>query len=417
MSRPVKVLHIFARMNCGGAERRTLDLMRAVNPGEVRMDFCALSGLPGVLDHEIRALGGEVHRLPLKQAGFARAFRRLLVREGYDVVHSHVHYPSGWILRLAYQAGVKRRIVHFRSDSDGRTESWTRRIVRWGLQRLIDRYATDIVAVSRSAMEKAWTPRRRNDPRCRVIYNGLDLSRFPDPTDVGRAWATREKLGILPESPLCIHVGSVRPPKNHERLLRIFKAVEERTPGAMVMLVGDTLDRTAWLAERLCSLGLCPSVRVLGRRDDVPDLLAAADVMIFPSLWEGLPGAVLESLAAGTPVVASDLPSVREIAEYLPGLRPIALAEPDRHWAKLIAETAHPTAAQRSAMRRAFADSPFTIEHHARRMRELWLEPGLPGSGPACEGVSHRRAASPFSLGNNEDTDEGETPREGRSAA
>lgn len=416
MSRPVKVLHIFARMNCGGAEHRTLELMRAVDPREVRMDFCALSGLPGVLDHEIRALGGEVHRLPLKQAGFARAFRRLLAGEGYDVVHAHVHYPSGWILRLAYQAGVKRRIVHFRSDSDGRSESWTRRIVCWGLQRLIDRYATDIVAVSRAAMEKAWKPSRRNDPRCRVIYNGLDLTRFPDPTDVQKAWKTREKLGVLPESPLCIHVGSLRPPKNHERLLRIFKAVEERTPGAMLMLVGDTLDRTAWLAERLCSLGLCPSVRVLGRRDDVPDLLAAADVMLFPSLWEGLPGAVLESLAAGTPVVASDLPSIREIAEFLPGLRVISLSESDRHWAKLIAHAAHPTTAQRSAMRRAFAESPFTIEHHARQMRELWLEPGLSGSDSACEGVRRRRAASPLSLGN-EGAEEGETPREGRSAA
>ncbi|NMC19386.1 MAG: glycosyltransferase family 1 protein [Thermogutta sp.] len=415
MSCPVKILHIFSRMNHGGAECRTLDLMRAVDPGEIRMDFCALSGLPGVLDHEIRALGGEVHRLPLKQAGFGRAFRRLLVRERYDVVHSHVHYPSGWILRLAHRAGMKRRIAHFRSDSDGRADTWPRRIVRWGLQRLIDRYATDILAVSRAAMEKAWTPCWQADPRCRVVYNGLDLGRFPDPADVGRAWATRERLGILPETPLYIHVGNVRPAKNHERLLGIFKAVAERTPGAMLMLVGDTLDRTAWLAERLFALGLCPSVRVLGRRDDVPDLLAAADVMIFPSLREGLPGAVLESLAAGTPVVASDLPGIREIAEFLPAIRPVSLAESDRRWADVIAEVTRPGVADRAAARRAFHDSPFTMECHAREMRKLWLEAGPSRRGRAFDKERRSRAPS-FALVENGGS-EGQTPGEGRSAA
>lgn len=415
MKRPVKILHVFARMNCGGAERRTLELMRAIDPSEIRMDFCALSGLPGVLDHEIRAMGGEVHRLPLKQAGFGRAFRELLVREGYEVVHSHVHYPSGWVLRFAHQAGVARRIVHFRSDCDGRPDAWTRRIVRWGLQYLIDRYATDIVAVSRSAMERAWTPRWQADPRCRVIYNGLDLSRFPDPADVAKVWATRERLGILPEKPLCIHVGSVRPPKNHERLLRIFRAVQERTAGAMLMMVGETLDRTAWLAERLFSLGLGPSVRVLGRRDDVPDLLAASDLMIFPSLWEGLPGAVLESLAAGTPVAASALPCIAEISQFVPGVRAISLTESDQHWAEAIAEMMRPGIEDRVALRRAFDAGPFTLEYHVGRMRELWLEAKPVRHGRWLE--KRRRSRAPSLAVIETEGNERETAREGRSAA
>lgn len=415
MKRPVKILHVFARMNCGGAERRTLELMRAIDPSEIRMDFCALSGLPGVLDHEIRAMGGEVHRLPLRQAGFGRAFRELLVREGYDVVHSHVHYPSGWVLRLAYQAGVARRIVHFRSDCDGRPDALARRIVRWGLQYLIERYATDIVAVSRSAMERAWTPRWQADPRCRVIYNGLDLSRFPDPANMAKVWATRERLGILPEKPLCIHVGSVRPPKNHERLLRIFRAVQERTAGAMLMLVGETLDRTAWLAERLFSLGLGPSVRVLGRRDDVPDLLAASDLMIFPSLWEGLPGAVLESLAAGTPVAASALPCIAEISQFVPGVRAISLTESDQHWAEAIAAMMRPGIEHRVALRRAFDAGPFTLEYHVGQMRELWLEAKPVRRGRWLEKLRRTRAPSLAVI--ETEGNERETAREGRSAA
>ncbi len=372
MSQPLKVLHVFARMNRGGAECRTLDLMRAVDRCEIQMDFCALSGLPGDLDCEIRLLGGEVYRLALRQAGFSRAFRSLLTEKGYDVVHSHVHYPSGWILRLAHQAGVPRRVVHFRNESDGRRDTWFRRLVRWVLRRLITRHATQIVAVSESAMRQAWMPRWDADPRCHVIYNGLDLARFPDPADVGRCWTTREKLGILPESLLCIHVGSLRPAKNHARLLRIFKALQERTPGAMLMLAGDTLNQGAWLATQISAIGLCPSVRVLGPRKDVPDLLAAADVMIFPSLWEGLPGAILESLAVGTPVVSSDLTCLPEITRFVPGVRAIALAEPDHVWAETIASIAHPSTEARAEVRRAFAASPFNIHYHAQQMRELW---------------------------------------------
>jgi hypothetical protein len=105
MAQQRNILHLFGRMDRGGAEMRTLDVMRRADRGRFRLHFCALSGRRGELDEEIRSLGGEVHLLPLS-ASFPWKFRRLLREGRFDVVHSHVHYPSGYLLRLAAKEGT-----------------------------------------------------------------------------------------------------------------------------------------------------------------------------------------------------------------------------------------------------------------------------------------------------------------------
>src|SRR3989304_7354800 len=96
----IKILHVFWRTSRGGAEMRTIDIIRHIDRSQYRLEYVALSGLPGTLDDEIRRLGGEVHYCPLGLT-FSRRFRRLLRPEKYNVIHSHVHYFSGYLLRLA----------------------------------------------------------------------------------------------------------------------------------------------------------------------------------------------------------------------------------------------------------------------------------------------------------------------------
>jgi len=195
----------------------------------------------------------------------------------------------------------------------------------------IDRYATSILAVSEGAMASSWGPKWVTDPRCQVIYNGLDLSAFEKPLDL------RGVLGEfkLPEdSHLYIHVGSMSPAKNHLRLISIFSTILRHEPMARLILVGrgnNGIEQRvrSWVEE----LGISDQVVFAGERHDVPRLLKAADMMLFPSLREGLPGVVLEACAAGTPVLASDLPGVREIAAHLPLVHYLSLNASDEEWA------------------------------------------------------------------------------------
>ncbi len=359
---PFKVLHVFGRMQRGGAEMRTLDVMRHIDREKLSFQYATLSGLPGELDGQIRALGGEVHPVKLG-LDFPWKFRRLLSAHRFDAVHSHVHYSSGFILRLAAGVKVPVRIAHFRSTEDGRGGSIRRRVQRKILKRWIDRYATHILAVSEGAMEASWGQDWKQDPRAQTVYNGLDLAAFhgpPDPDGVCR------EFNIPAGSVLCTHVGRFSPPKNHGRLLSIFSELLRRTPEAYLVLVGGgTLDAELPIRARASELGLADRVVFAGVRDDVPRLLLGADLMIFPSTWEGLPGAVLEACAAGLPVLASDLPGVQEIARFFPGVACVSLEESDQVWSdralRLLASGGDPPAC--SANRESgFTRSPFCIE-------------------------------------------------------
>lgn len=369
-----KILHVFGRMVQGGAELRTLDLMRTVDRRLYRLDYCALSGRKGHLEHEIAALGGEVYACPLGVL-FPYRFRQLLRRQRFDVVHSHVHLFSGFVLRLATQCGVPVRVAHFRSSRDAHADTllrqWRRRLMRhW-----IDRHATNILAVSEAAMESAWRLDWRADPRCEVIYNGLCLSAFQE---AGNRDGVRREFGFAPGCLLAIHVGRLTVEKNHPRLLSAFRELLRRRPEARLLVVGgDDGGGDRRVREEIERRHLQNHVVMAGARSDVPRLLKAADVLIFPSLREGLPGAVLEACAAGTPVVGSNLPAIREIARHFPSVRCLSLDEDDLRWAQTAEAVADAARAEgfRASVQQAFADSDFAIEQCAERICQVWQGP------------------------------------------
>ena len=332
-----RVLHVFGRMDRGGAELRTIDLLRqdALNPFEFH--FATLSGGCGTLDDEITRLGGHVHPCRLKVPGFGRRFRGLLRDVNCEVIHSHVHHFSGYLLRLAAQAGVPTRIAHFRSTGDGKAPTVTRRIQRGIMKRWIDKYATDIAAVGDGAMQAAWRTDWASDERCTIVHGGIDLRKFDPPPD--RAGVRRE-FGMPPDAVLIIHVGSFSSTKNQARLVRIFDEFRQMDQRARLLLVGRDGDGTAErLSEDIHARGMDPLVTMAGERSDIVRLLKAADMMIFPSVREGLPGAVLEACAAGIPVVASDLPGTREIAAVCSGVTCVPANADDHAWADVARRT------------------------------------------------------------------------------
>ena len=357
--KPVKVLHIFGRMVRDGAEMRMLEMMRALDLERYQFHFCTLEGRPGDLDDEIRALGGVIHadRLSL---GLPWRFRRLLREQRFDVVHSHVLLSSGFFLRLAAREGVSLRVAHFHSTGDGRPTTPRRRVQRAVMRQWVDRYATHLLGVSEGAMA-AWSPRWRADPRCQVVYDGIDVAPFAQLPD---RHAVRSEFNLPEECQLYIHVGRLAAPKNHERLIAIFAEIARADPSAHLLVVGrggNDIERV--LRARVADWGIADRVVFAGMRFDVPRLLTAADLLLFPSLREGLPGAVLEACAAGTPTLASDLPGVREIAARCPEVRYLSLEAGDTDWAStamtLAADSRDPD--RRDAIAGAFATGSLTI--------------------------------------------------------
>jgi glycosyltransferase involved in cell wall biosynthesis len=222
---------------------------------------------------------------------------------------------------------------------------------------LVKRYATHVVAVSRDALDTMFPSGSQTRPRCQVIYNGVHLARFQGPVE---AHAVREEFGWPPDSRIVVNVARLSPQKNHRTMLEAIRIVHERDDRVRLLLVGSGRLRDE-VSQQIDDLGMWRICALTSDRTDVPRLLLASDVFFFPSLWEGLPGAPLEALAAGLPVVASDIRPIQEIAEYFPGSVFMSPADAAPEHAEKI-HAALSSRSDRGGAQARFASTPFVFE-------------------------------------------------------
>jgi glycosyltransferase involved in cell wall biosynthesis len=240
------------------------------------------------------------------------------------------------------------------------------------MRHLIDRYSTDIIGCCETVLAESWGERWRSDARCRTIYYGADGAAF---RNRGRRGDVRAELKASTEAPLYLHLGRNTPEKNHARLLAIFARIRDRDPAARLVLAGTGTDEPDGdIARSIRDHGLQEHTVALGARSDVPRLLEAADALLLPSLFEGLPNVVLEACAAGVPVLATDLGGVREIASRLALVRCLPLTASDEEWAAVAAQL--PKEAERMKLRETapavFRSSVFDLDRATEAHRILW---------------------------------------------
>lgn len=287
----------------GGAERMALLLARKLRERGhevVPVGIRTPTG-EGWLHAEYRRAGFEPEILPLRRAvdpKFTRDLRATLRRRGVTLCHAHeftfAFYGAwaGWPLVITMHGGT------------GFAAALRRRVaLGWAARR-----ASSVVAVSEAAADHlaraAALPRRR----IAVVPNGV-------PSPGGDAGRGRAALGLREGERLALAVGSLYPVKGHAVLLEAVARLraEGRWPDAWRVAIAGR-EGEAGPALREAAAALAPLVQVLGHRDDVPDLLAAADLYLMPSLSEGMPLALLEAMHAGKAIVASRVGGVPEAA-------------------------------------------------------------------------------------------------------
>lgn len=372
----VTVAHLLGSLDRGGAEMRTLQLLQAVDRQAFSTRVLTLSGRTGGLADEYRAAGARIDPVHIYSWKFPWRFIALLRSQHVDVVHSHVHLVSGILLLLARLAGVPIRIAHFRSDGPG--EDASSRHLRDALLRLLIRWnATQVIGVSPSAL-KAGQGRWRKALRGRVIPNGVDLALLNPST----AKNIRGQIVPIPDEPVILHLGRADiPTKNRSGAIRYFAAyIRSGGKGTLIFVGRDgrnssqaAANRRLWrdLASRV---GVADRVVFLQERDDIADILVSADVLLFTSTLEGLPGVILEARALGTPVVASTVPGAVFLAEQLPGVRLVSTEADESFWAEAIGDAVmqRPTPMARQAFHDAMRGSLFDAAITARSFERVW---------------------------------------------
>ena len=238
----------------------------------------------------------------------ARAFLallRLFRAERPDLVHAHMPI-SGFLARVAARAaGVKRVAYTGHGFLFNQPAPWPRRAASLAMEVLAGRLTDVFFTVSTEEAADARRLRLHPDPH--AVGNGRDPARFrPDPAARARI---RAELGVPEDRVAVIAVSRLVRHKGYPELLAAMRDVD-----AELWVVGERLasDHGADLEPCFAASGLGPRLRRLGYREDVPALLAAADIFVLPSHFEGLPMSVIEAMLCGLPVVATDIRGPRE---------------------------------------------------------------------------------------------------------
>jgi len=334
----MRILHVLGKLDYGGVETWLVQVLRHIDRQKYQMDFLVHTTDLGAYDGEVRALGARIIPCltPSHPLLYAFNFLRVLREYGpYDVVHSHVHHYSGYVLMLATKAGVPIRVAHSHSAPPSREafRGLGRLAYLRTMKAMIGIFATRGLAVSAQAGDRLFCKNWRNNPtRWRLQHLGIDLSRFDMHLDRN---SMRKAIGIPSDALVIGHVGRFVVPKNHTFLVEVARDLVGLEPKAMFLLVGDGPLR-AEIEAKVKGYAIEKHFIFAGPRRDVPALMKGVmDVFLFPSLYEGLALALLEAQAAGLISVVSDI--ITRESDVIPSLvERLALANSASTWAHAV---------------------------------------------------------------------------------
>jgi glycosyltransferase involved in cell wall biosynthesis len=308
-NKPIRVLHALRVMNRAGIETWLMHLLRRFDRREIAIDFLVQTEEPGAFDEEIRSLGARILLCltPSQPWRYAWNLRRILTNaEPYDVVHSHNYFFAGLDLKVAAQAGVRHRIAHMHPHRDIAAERPFRSLYRGLMCNWIRSYSTCILAPSQTSLDAfsryvdcSATPQG-------VVWNCVDLSAYSAPIDKREV---RSRLGLPPDVPLIVYVARFAPHKNHLFLASVADRLDELGVPAAFAVAGSDGEARQAFEQRVAGRS---NFSIFVNTPDISPLLRCADLFLFPSSEEGFGTVAIEAAAAGLPVVATELPAVRE---------------------------------------------------------------------------------------------------------
>ena len=386
MDRPLRVLQLIDSLDRpGGAERSLATLAPHLLEQDVDLHVAYLVERDGY-QADLTRIGVRVHSM----AGDPASRRQWMLRTGSligdlqpDVVHTTLFEADLAGRRAAWRMCVPC-ISSLVNTAYGRTESNRSEASKLKVRgahaadaftaRRVSRFHAVTQHVATVMGRRLMIPKRKIE----VIPRGRDASVLGR-RSLQRRRSARQRLGLRGDVPLILAVGRHEPQKGFDVLLRSLPAVRLQVPDVQVLVAGREGRATPLMSELRAQAGLSETVTFLGMRDDVADLLAAADVLAFPSLWEGAAGTVLEAMALECPVVSSRLPTILETIDDSTAELVTPGDVDDLARGLLTALVDKQTASRRASASRLRFEADYTIEASAHRTAKLYQRVAMTG--------------------------------------
>lgn len=372
------VLYLIDSLIAAGAETSLASLAPELMSRGVRLEVAYLRERPGVAG-ELRRAGVPLFSLADRsgRARWAWAVAQLVRQQQPDLVHTTL-FEADLAGRLAGLTSRVPLVTTLANIAYGPEQLAGSGLRRWKVRAtqvadcLTAPRVTRFHAITQAVAHTMGRRLRLPPERIEVVPRGRDGHRLGVRSDDRREQA-RLGLGLGPDQAMVLAAARQEHQKGLDVLVEAWPMVAARVAGAQLVIAGRPGNQTPLLAARTAELGLAHQVRFLGARPDVHELLCGTDVFVLPSRWEGLGSVLLEAMALEAPMVASDLPSVREVvggetcARLVPPGDPVILAE------TIVAALADPAGNRRRAAdaRNRFLEH-FTIDRVAEGMMGLY---------------------------------------------
>lgn len=331
----MRVLEIAASLKIGGAEKIARDIGYYSNSDLYQIDYVVFGDEIGEYEKELQEKGSNVYHLPHPSSSYINYLKelyRLIKGNGYQVVHAHTMFNSGWAMLTAKICGVPIRISHSHSVDKQPDKNLVQRLYEKVMQLIIVSFSTHYVGCGVKAGEILFG-KKRYHKKGFTILNGIDTKKFAY-SETNRE-EIRKKLEIT-NNFVIGHVGHLSDVKNQSFLINLMPKILKKHKNATLLLLGEGEDRQK-LEKQIIDLDLSQNIIMTGNVTDVHKYLSAMDAFVFPSLYEGMPLSVIEVQTNGLPCVMSD--SVPQDVVLTDLIRRLSLKESDDVWVEVICDS------------------------------------------------------------------------------
>lgn len=364
---PIRILQISYGMDRGGAETLIMNIYRNIDRTKVQFDFLLHNPERTAYENEIESLGGKIYHIPrflgYNKLSYDRVLKDFLTAHPeYTIIHDHLMDSAEETFKIAKKLG-RITIAHSHTMQNGHgIEDGIRLIFRRNLYK----YADVRLACSKKA--GLWLYRNKKD--FIIINNGIDTEKYRFSEEARNR--KRNELGVDDGTFLVGNVGRLVKDKNQERLIDVFSLFHKAHVHSKLMITGSGELEDA-LKKKVKNKGLEESVIFTGERSDIPAILAASDIFLFPSLSEGLGIVLVEAQAEGLPCVFSS--NIPEEVDLIPSLvNRASLDEDDDVWVKKMEQVLKKKIPERETQHLAVRDKGYDIRKTAGIMENLYLE-------------------------------------------
>lgn len=382
----IKVLQLVGGGDAiGGVEKMLLTYYSFMNREKVCFDFCFYRKSTVEADQIVaNGLLSQSQVFDLRAfentgalSGYVRSIRKvaeIIKNNGYDIVHINAGRPPLLICGLisAKKAGVNNIVIHSHSTKgiSGRSalSDLLYRMMSWALRPVFRRNATILAGCSKEAAQYMFGKSITSTSKYMPIRNAIVVKPFLFNNEVRQQ--VREEMHTDEKTLVVGHVGSFSTPKNHLFLIDVYNEIRKRVPNSKLWLAGNgSLKEGA--EQHAKELGLHDDVLFLGERKDANRLYQGMDIMVFPSLWEGLSVSIVEAQAASLPVFASS--NISPEHKITDKLRFVDLSKGATYWAEyIIKEMQNET--NRKDMTDQITKSGYNIEVEAEALQNVYLK-------------------------------------------